>query len=773
MEKQYQIHGLDCANCAAKLERKLQEISEFEDVTIDFMGRKLLLTVKDEQSLITGMEKAWQIIKRTEPNVTLNEKGKKAAIKSHEEQHHHEHGEHCSCGHEHSHEEHHHHEHGESCGCGHEHGHEHHHHEHGESCGCGHEHGHEHHHHENEEHSHVHDEGHGFSQRIIKLLLSGALFGTALTVPTMNLKLVLFLAAYCIVGGDVLLRAAKNILRGQIFDENFLMAIATVGAFCIGEYPEGVAVMLFYQLGELFQDYAVNRSRESITALMDIRPDIAYIQKGNQVIAVAPEEVSLGEIIVIKPGDKIPLDGVILEGASSLDTQAITGEAIHKNVAEGDFVLSGCVNISGLLKVRVEKEYAESTVAQILDLVENASSKKAQTEKFITRFARYYTPIVVIVAAFLAVVPPLVLQQEFSAWIYRALVFLVISCPCALVISIPLSFFGGLGACSKRGVLIKGSNYLEALAQVDTVVFDKTGTLTKGSFKVTEVQAIQGTTEEILAFAAHGEAHSTHPIALALRQAYQHEIDLARIDEVQEIAGYGIKAVIDGKKVLVGNQKLLQQKVSGFTEADVNGTVIYVAVDGVYAGYILIADEIKEDSKLALEKLKQQGIQQTVMLTGDNQAAAEQIASQLKIDQVYSELLPGDKVTKLEMLTAQQKNNGKIAFVGDGINDAPVLARADVGVAMGGLGSDAAIEAADVVIMTDEPSKLADAIILAKKTMMIAKQNIIFTLAVKFAVLLAGVFGMATMWAAVFADVGVAFLAILNAVRILVEPTLK
>lgn len=774
MDKIYQIQGLDCANCAAKLERHLQEITEFQAVNIDFMGQKLILTVAGQAELEHGLEKAKQVIAKVEPGVILTEKGKKkAAIQStNTSEHGHNHGEGCECGHDHDHR--HDHSHGEGCECGHDHGHQHDH-SHGEGCECGHDHGHEREgltEQDNQPQNHAavvpEKPGIGFRREIIRLLFGGVLFllGAVLHLPD-QIQLLVYLTAYLIVGADVLMLAGKNILRGQVFDENFLMAIATVGAFLIGEYPEGVAVMLFYQVGELFQHYAVDRSRRSIADLMDIRPDVAYVQKNGSFVPVHPEAVAIGDVIMIKPGEKIPLDGIVIKGTSELDTKAITGETVLRSVEQGDTVLSGCINSTGVLNVRVEKEFGDSTVAKILDLVENASSKKAQTEKFITRFARYYTPVVVMIAAFLAIFPPLLFQQEFSGWIYRALVFLVISCPCALVISIPLSFFGGLGACSKHGILIKGSNYLEVLAQVDTVIFDKTGTLTKGSFRVTEIHPNHCTADALLEYAAYGESYSTHPIAMALRNAYQQKIDPARIGKIEEDAGRGVHAVIDGKMVLVGNQKLMKEAGIASSVLEAVGTVIYIAVEGTYMGCIVIADEIKTDAARAIEKLQAQGIRKTVMLTGDSKHVGEQVARQLAINEVYSELLPGDKVEKLEQLMSRQNGAGKIAFVGDGINDAPVLARADVGVAMGGLGSDAAIEAADVVIMNDEPAKLADAIKLARKTLVIAKQNIIFTLAVKLIVLLAGMFGLASMWAAVFADVGVAFIAILNAVRVL------
>ncbi|MGN6713866.1 heavy metal translocating P-type ATPase [Anaerocolumna jejuensis] len=582
------------------------------------------------------------------------------------------------------------------------------------------------------------------------------------------LQLTFYLASLLIVGGDVILKAVKNIIKGKVFDENFLMSIATIGAFFIGQYPEGVAVMLFYQVGELFQDYAVNKSRKSIAGLMDIRPDYANIKKGDEIVRTDPDEVQIGDIIVIKAGERVPLDGKVLEGTSMLDTSALTGESVPRSVEAGDEILSGCININGLITAEVTKEYGESTVSKILDLVENASNKKSNSEQFITKFARYYTPIVVIVAVLLAVIPPLVIKDAaFRDWLYRALSFLVVSCPCALVISVPLSFFGGIGGASKKGVLVKGSNYLEALARAEIVVFDKTGTLTKGVFNVQEIHPSEVTEEELLEIAAYAESYSNHPISLSLQQAYGKEINNARISEVEEISGHGVTAAIDGKKVAAGNAKLMKKMNISYFEGEIIGTAVHVAIDGKYAGYILISDEIKPDSLQAIKTLKKNHIRKTVMLTGDNKAVAEKIANSLEIDKVYSELLPVDKVDRLEELFSEKSENGKLVFVGDGMNDAPVLARADIGIAMGGLGSDAAIEAADVVLMTDEPSKLVTAIKISKKTLRIAQENMIFAIGVKILVLLLSAFGIATMWAAVFADVGVTIIAIINSFRAL------
>lgn len=582
------------------------------------------------------------------------------------------------------------------------------------------------------------------------------------------LQLIFYLASLLIVGGDVILKAVKNIIKGKVFDENFLMSIATIGAFFIGQYPEGVAVMLFYQVGELFQDYAVNKSRKSIAGLMDIRPDYANIKKGDEIVRTDPDEVQIGDIIVIKAGERVPLDGKVLEGTSMLDTSALTGESVPRSVEAGDEILSGCININGLITAEVTKEYGESTVSKILDLVENASNKKSNSEQFITKFARYYTPIVVIVAVLLAVIPPLVMKDAaFRDWLYRALSFLVVSCPCALVISVPLSFFGGIGGASKKGVLVKGSNYLEALARAEIVVFDKTGTLTKGVFNVQEIHPSEITEDELLEIAAYAESYSNHPISLSLQQAYGKEINNARISEVEEISGHGVTAAIDGKKVAAGNSKLMKKMNISYFEGEIIGTAVHVAIDGKYAGYILISDEIKPDSLQAIKTLKKNHIRKTVMLTGDNRAVAEKIANSLEIDKVYSELLPVDKVDRLEELFLEKSENGKLVFVGDGMNDAPVLARADIGIAMGGLGSDAAIEAADVVLMTDEPSKLVTAIKISKKTLRIAQENMIFAIGVKILVLLLSAFGIATMWAAVFADVGVTIIAIINSFRAL------
>lgn len=603
---------------------------------------------------------------------------------------------------------------------------------------------------------------------LIRIIASAVLLAAAYLIPSEGIaRLLLFLIPYAMIGWDVLWRAVRNIAHGQVFDENFLMAIATVGAFCLGDYPEGVAVMLFYQVGELFQSYAVGRSRQSISALMDIRPDYANVERNGRLEQVDPEDVEVGDTIVIKAGEKIPLDGTVQEGSSSINTSALTGESLPRDVVPGDTVISGCINQSGLLKVQVSKEFGESTVAKILDLVENSSTKKARAENFITRFARYYTPAVVIGALLLAILPPLILGGGWGEWVERALIFLVISCPCALVISIPLSFFGGIGGASKYGILVKGANYLEALAETEIVVFDKTGTLTKGTFTVTAIHPDQISKEQLLELAALAESYSDHPISRSLKEACQKPLDAARVADVEEISGHGVRARVDGKTVCAGNGKLMRQIGADWHECHRTGTVVHVAVDGLYAGHIVISDEVKEDSASAIASLKRQGIRKTVMLTGDSKAVGESVARTLGLDEVHTELLPGDKVDQVEDLLKQKTGKGKLAFVGDGINDAPVLSRADIGIAMGGLGSDAAIEAADVVLMDDKPSKLAAAMQISKKTLRIVKQNIVFALGIKLLFLVMGAFGMANMWEAVFADVGVSIIAILNASRAL------
>ena len=605
-------------------------------------------------------------------------------------------------------------------------------------------------------------------QTLCRILAGAALLLAAVLIPARGiLRLLLFLVPYLLAGGDVLWRALRNILRGQVFDENFLMAVATIGAFCIGEYPEAVLVMVFYQVGEWFQGYAVGRSRSSIAALMDIRPDHANLETPDGLRQADPEEIAVGDVIVVKSGERIPLDGTVLEGRSTVDTAALTGESLPRETGPGDAVISGCIHIGGLLRVRVSKPYGESTVAKILDLVENSSSKKARAENFITRFARIYTPLVVMAAVLLAVLPPLLFQEAWGIWIQRALIFLVISCPCALVISIPLGFFGGIGGASRRGILVKGSNYLEALSRAEIVVFDKTGTLTKGTFTVTAVHPDILPEDRLLELAALAESYSDHPISRSLREAYHKEIDASRVTGTEDIPGHGVSARVDGRLVQAGSGKLMERMGIPYRNCHRTGTIVHVAVDGEYAGHIVIADEIKPDAADAVAALKSQGVRKTVMLTGDQPAVGESVAEALGIDEVHAGLLPADTVDHVEQLLGEKHGRGTLAFVGDGINDAPVLSRADIGIAMGALGSDAAIEAADVVLMDDKPSKIADAIRISRKTRRIVQQNIVFALGVKLLVLVLGACGVASMWAAVFADVGVSVLAILNAMRAL------
>lgn len=607
----------------------------------------------------------------------------------------------------------------------------------------------------------------GQKKTLIRIIVSLATLVIAALIPVDGyMRLGVFLVPYLIIGYDILWKAVRNILHGQVFDENFLMAIATVGAFVLGDYLEGSAVMIFYQVGELFQSVAVGKSRKSISSLMDIRPDYANLEKDGEIVESDPEEVSIGDIIVVKPGEKIPLDGVIIEGNTSVDTSALTGESVPRSLTEGDDVISGCINLSGVVRVRVTKEFGESTVAKILDLVENSSSKKAKAENFITKFARYYTPCIVIGAALLAVIPSLI-TGNWGEWVNRALIFLVISCPCALVISVPLSFFGGIGGASRCGILIKGGNYLETLAKAEIVVFDKTGTLTKGVFNVTAIHPEIISEERLIELAAYAEAYSTHPISRSIRDAFNAEIDKSRISDVKELSGRGVSAVIDGKKIFAGNDKLMEEIGVSWHPCHHTGTTVHVAADNTYAGHIVISDEVKSDSAEAVKSLKNAGVKKTVMLTGDAKAVGESTAKQLGLDEVYTELLPDGKVEMVEKLLEEKSNKGRLVFVGDGINDAPVLSRADIGIAMGAVGSDAAIEAADVVLMDDKPSKIALAIDISRRTLSIVHQNIVFALAVKLAVLVLGALGLANMWAAVFADVGVSVIAIINAMRAL------
>ncbi|PAD75473.1 heavy metal translocating P-type ATPase [Paenibacillus campinasensis] len=724
VKKELILEGLDCANCAMKIENGVSKIEGVASCSVNFVTKTLTMETDPDRDtdIVT---KAKQKVKQLEPHIRVLEKGSSRSKVAHQQDNHGEtHNQHES--------------------------------------------------HHDHDHAHGHDHGAGSTKRLLTRLLLGIGIGAAAILTSIYydyayIELALFLIAYLIIGGDIVLRAARNIIRGKVFDEHFLMTIATLGAFIIGEYPEGVAVMLFYQVGEMFQSIAVNRSRKSISSLMDIRPDYANLKVGHETRRVTPEEVAVGDLILIKPGEKVPLDGKVIDGYSAMDTSALTGESVPREVGPGQDVLSGFINKNGVLTVEVAKEFGESTVSKILDLVQNASSKKAPTENFITKFARYYTPFVVIAAALLALVPPLFINgATFADWGYRALVFLVISCPCALVVSIPLGFFGGIGAASKRGVLVKGSNYLEALNDVKYVVFDKTGTLTKGAFTVTRIQPAGAVSEEeLLEAAAYAELHSAHPIAESIRAAYGKEIDEALLSDYNEISGHGIQVNVNGTEVLAGNAKLMNRERIPFEQPTDPGTIVHISINRAYAGYIVIADEVKEDAAETIRSLKELGIKQTVMLTGDSKTVGEAVGRQLGIDQVHAELLPQHKVEEIEKLDQQKSPKEKIIFVGDGINDTPVLARADVGMAMGGLGSDAAIEAADIVIMTDEPSKIPAAIQVAKRTRRIVWQNIVFALGVKAIFLVLGAFDIATMWEAVFSDVGVTLLAVLNAARIL------
>ena len=732
--------------------------------------------------------------------------------KNNSKEHHHDHGEDCGCGghhHDHDHGEecgcgghHHDHDHGEECGCG---DHHHHDHEHGEECGCGgHHHDHEHgeecgcgdHHHDHGEecgcgdhhHDHEHEESKPkkvekrkekkeINKDLIKIIIGVIVYAFGIyemaVGNTGTFGVVVFLAAYILIGGDVLLKAIKNLFRGQVLDENFLMSIATIGAVAIGEYSEAVGVMLFYKIGEYLQQKAVGQSRKSISALMEIKAEFANLVQGGKMIQVDPEEVEVGDVIVVKPGEKVPLDGIVTEGEAMLDTSAITGESVLRSVKPGEEVVSGTINTNALIYVRVTKEYGESTVAKILDMVENAGSRKSQTENFISKFCRYYTPIVVGLALAVAFIPPLVIEGAvFRDWLYRGLIFLVVSCPCALVLSIPLSFFGGIGSASKNGILIKGSNYLEALRKANTVVLDKTGTITKGVFKVTEINPVGMSEDELLKYAAIAEANSNHPIAKSIMESYnekfEEEVKLSEIDKYEEIAAHGIKVLYNGKTILAGSSKLLDSENIEYKKIEESGTTVYVAVDGKFAGCIVISDEVKEDSKRAIEEMRKVGITNVVMLTGDNEAAAAKIAKEVGVNKHYSGLLPNQKVEILEEI-ANENSTGNTIFIGDGINDAPVLARADVGIAMGGVGSDAAIEASDIVFMTDELSKLPIAKRISEKTNKIVWQNIVFAMGVKVIVMLMSTGGVANMWEAIFADVGVALIAVLNAMRTLKE----
>ena len=703
--KVYLLKGLDCPNCSAKIEKEVGELDGVTSSTVNLMNQTL--TVQAGTSVAASLlDTVTTIVHSHEPDVEVSEKQLEATAPVKKD----------------------------------------------------------------EKAAVYNDED---KKRTIRLAVGAVVYaiGMALTVfaklPTLA-ELAFLIVAYVILGWDVVWQAVKNITRGQVFDEHFLMSVSTIGAFAIGEYPEAVAVMLFYQVGEFFQSLAVKRSRKSISDLMDICPDSATVKRNGVLQVVSPESVAVGEIIVVKPGEKIPLDGIVVDGESMLDTKALTGESVPRSIRKGDEALSGCINQSGLLTLKVTKSFGESTVSKIIDLVENASARKAPTENFITTFARYYTPVVVGMAAVLAIIPPLVLGGGWSEWLRRGFVFLIVSCPCALVISIPLTFFGGIGAASKRGVLVKGSNYLEALNKVSVVVFDKTGTLTKGVFEVANIIPAAGyQKEQVLEYAAQAESYSNHPIAKSILATYGKPIDQKQFSGFEEISGRGISVMVQGKKVLAGNSKLMESEKIAYAACDAAGTKFYVAADGSYVGCILIADEVKPDSKCAIAELKKIGVEKTVMLTGDDERIGKSVADELGLDAYYAQLLPDQKVEKLEMLDKQKRQGSKLAFVGDGINDAPVLARADVGIAMGGLGSDAAIEAADVVLMTDEPSKLVEAIDVAKATKRIVMQNIVIALGIKSVFLVLGALGMAGMWEAVFGDVGVTIIAVLNAMRIL------
>ena len=704
MERIFLLKGLDCPNCSAKIEKEVGDLENVNSSSVNLM--KQTLTIQTETFDNSIVEQIETIVHSHEPDVEVSEQKADTSVAP-----------------------------------------------------------------DKKEKTPVYSDD---DKKLTIRLISGAVIyavGMGLTLfghVSLPVELGVLIVAYIILGWDVVWQAVKNITRGQIFDEHFLMSLSTIGAFAIGEYPEAVAVMLFYQVGEFFQSLAVKRSRKSISDLMDIRPDSATVRRNGELVVVAPETVSIGELIVVKPGEKIPLDGIVTEGESMLDTRALTGESVPRSIRKGEEALSGCVNQSGVLTIKVTKSFGESTVTKIIDLVENASSRKAPTENFITTFARYYTPIVVGMAAILAIIPPVILGGGWSEWLRRGFVFLIVSCPCALVISIPLTFFGGIGAASKRGVLVKGSNYLEALNKVSVVVFDKTGTLTKGVFKVVDITVEFGfTKEQVLEYAAQAESYSNHPIAKSIQEAFGKTIDQSVLSGYEEISGHGIRVLIGGKRVLAGNSKLMDSEKVSYAACQSAGTKVYIAVDGRYAGCIVIADEVKDDSQNAIASLKKIGVEKTVMLTGDSKRVADQVAKELGIEEVYSELLPADKVSKVEELLHQKSEKEKLAFVGDGINDAPVLSRADIGIAMGALGSDAAIEAADIVLMDDDPAKIATAMKISKKTLRIVHQNIVFALVIKFACLALGAVGFVNMWWAIFADVGVMILAVLNATRAL------
>lgn len=742
MEIRLVLNGLDCANCANKIETKVNKINGVKEATVNFSTTLLIAEIKEESLKDEIINEIKSIVKKLEPDVKVEEKLNNKVIKNTTSECK---GSCCSTSFEN----------GEVKKCT-------------EKTKIN----------KNETHNHTHSNGLSennagvieYIKENIMLIIGTLIYLVALAYNGNNnsVSIILFIASYLVIGGEVILTALKNITNGEIFDENFLMSIATIGAFFIGEYPEAVAVMLFYQIGEVFQGYAVNKSRKSISSLMNIRADYANVLRSNNEVKVSPEDVSLNEVILIKPGERVPLDGVVLSGESFLDTSALTGESVPREIKAGDEILSGEINNSGILKVRVTKEYGESTVARILELVENASNKKAPTEKFITKFSKIYTPIVVLVAVLVAIIPPIFIKGAvFSEWLYKALSLLVVSCPCALVVSIPLGFFSGIGAASKKGVLVKGGNYLEALKESEIIVFDKTGTLTKGVFKVTSINAKNISKDELLEITALGEANSNHPIAVSIAEAYGKKINKNEIESYKEVAGHGVEAIIRGKNVLLGNSKLMIKNNIFYDKVNTIGTIVHIAINSEYKGNIIISDEIKENVKEAIVELKNAGIKKTVMLTGDSKEVAEKVANDIGIDEVYSELLPSDKVNKLEEVLNKKVGNGKVLFVGDGINDAPVLARADIGIAMGGVGSDAAIEAADVVLMKDKIESISDAIRISRKTNKILWQNIIFSLFIKVAVMILVVAGLTNMWAAVFADVGVTLLAVLNSMRII------
>ncbi|WP_066890109.1 heavy metal translocating P-type ATPase [Clostridium nigeriense] len=739
------LSGLTCANCANKIENKVNNLDGVKEANLNFTTSTLIIESDGSTEKSDIIVKAKEIINKLEPEVKVYDKDEinievKSINRCNDGK--------CSLEHESDKDSHNHNE------------------NHGHTSHKQHSHSHE----ESHEHSHEHSHSDPVTlKENLRLIIGAIIFIVAALLDRDSvITIALFILSYLLIGGKVLLTAIKNIGRGEVFDENFLMTVATLGAFFIGEYPEGVAVMLFYEIGELFQSYAVNKSRKSITSLMNIRAEYANVIRGEKEEKVNPETVNIDEIIVVKPGERVPLDGIITEGTSFVDTSALTGESVPREIAKGEEILAGFINTNGVLKIKVTKSFKESTVSRILELVENASNKKAPTEKFITKFARYYTPVVVFSAIALAVIPPLVIKDaSFNEWLSRALIFLVVSCPCALVVSIPLGLFAGIGGASRKGILVKGGNYLEALKDINTVVFDKTGTLTKGVFKVTEVNNVNIEKEELLRIAAISESLSNHPIAQSIIKEYGKEVDSKKLNNYKEISGHGVKTLLEDKQVLVGNYKLMEKFNIKYDKINSIGTIVHVAIDNEYKGNIVISDEIKEGSRDAIKGLKEIGVSQTIMLTGDNKNVAEKVSNLVGVDKVYSELLPGDKVEKVEEIINGNRSKGKVIFVGDGINDAPVLARADIGVAMGGIGSDAAIEAADVVLMKDDPEALVSAIKVARKTNKILWQNIIFALGVKILVMVLGALGMANMWEAVFADVGVTVIAVINSTRCL------